>query len=102
MQIKPNAGIKFRGVAPELVLALQIADGVWQDLGQELIITSLVNGKHSHGSLHYIGHAADLRSRYFADKGVTAAAMLKARLSDEFDVVVEKTHIHLEFQPKEV
>lgn len=57
--------------------------------------------KHSFSSLHYNGCAVDVRTRYFTDDEKYALGdMLRQRLTDEFDVVVESTHIHVEYQPK--
>lgn len=98
-------GVDPRGIRSELVLALFVASGVYSRYGQELVVTSLNDSKHSYGSLHYSGAAADLRTHYFAEGVVEEVAKdLREALGDfdNFDVVVEKTHIHLEYQPKRV
>lgn len=96
-------GVNPFGIKPELSIALYIASEVWKKLGKELVVTSLNDGKHSKTSLHYYGCAADLRTHYFnEDEKLQAAAMLRSALGNnsDFDVVVESTHIHLEYQPK--
>jgi len=99
MILKEN--IKINGVKPELTLVLSIADKIWSNHNQELVVTELTGGKHGTASLHYVGLAADLRTRYFSDeeKEIVASELRKA-LGENYDVVVEKTHIHIEFQPK--
>lgn len=100
--MKLKSGVKVRGASNELLLGLYIASSVWSALGQRLVVTSMADGKHSRTSLHYSGNAADLRTRYFDDNGAEAAVWLKDSLSDEYDVVVESDHIHIEYQPKGV
>ena len=101
MKFKP--GTNPAGLRPELLIALMIADTVWSEKGKELVVTSLNDSKHSRGSLHFSGAAADLRTRYFSDEQKqSAASELKDRLgfNPDYDVVVESDHIHLEYQPK--
>lgn len=96
IQLKP--GVRITGIRPETVLAIQIAHSVWKELREPtpLTITSVVEGTHSQGSLHYVGAAVDLRKLW--TPGFTA--MLRDALGEEFDVVSEGNHIHVEFQPK--
>jgi len=93
-------GVTLFGVSAEILAALVVADSVWKRLGEELVVTSITDGKHKFGSLHYLGYAGDVRTRYFQDGGVEAADQLRDALTDEYDVVLESTHIHIEFQPK--
>jgi len=79
---------------------LFIASRIWRHLGQECVVTSARDGKHSWGSLHYYGYAVDLRTRYFEDKGAAAHEKLRDtlhKISSNYDVVLHKTHIHVEF-----
>jgi hypothetical protein len=123
-------GVKLEGIAAELVAGLITAAGVYQRYGlDECVVTSITDGKHRTGSLHYIGRAADLRTRSF-DMVVTfgrlgnpkpeptlveldafkhaVASTLRRSLPDDFDVIYEPTdstigrveHIHIEFDPK--
>jgi hypothetical protein len=80
---------------------MHIADGVCNDRFYELVITSVTDGKHSPNSLHYVGYAFDMRTRDLSQVDKKNLAVdLREALGQEFDVVVEKTHIHVEFQPK--
>ena len=101
--MKIKKGVTLAGIKPELMVGLFIADGVWKSLGQELVITSVTDSKHGKHSLHYTGFAGDLRTRYFDESEVPAvASALRDALgnSPDFDIVVEKTHIHIEWQPE--
>ncbi len=95
-------GVEAQGLQPEILLAIMEAREVYRDLDAELIITSLLDGKHMKGSFHYKGLAVDLRTRHLSktDRAL-AAARIRLALGPEYDVVLEKTHIHLEYDPKE-
>lgn len=85
---------------PELMHALMVADQLHQRYyGREAEFTWLLGGTHKVGSLHYVGLAADLRTWYMRNP-LQFSKDLGALLGDRYDVVLEKDHIHLEFQPK--
>ena len=94
-------GVRIFGLRPELTLALFICEQVYRDANTELVITSVIDGKHSVGSLHYTGSAVDLRIRDFpAGQAGSVRDQIAERLGNDFDAVLERDHIHLEFQPK--
>lgn len=99
MKLKP--GVKVTGVSPEIAVALQVAEGVYRELGHELVVTSLLDGKHSPRSLHYVGRAFDCRTREMPpDVQNRLVARLREALGAEFDVVLESDHAHVELDPK--
>lgn len=69
----------------------------------EVTITSATDGQHMLTSLHYSGSAIDFRTR---DLGLSReglgdlAGELSSALGPDFDVVLEDTHLHVEWQPK--
>lgn len=108
-------GVKMQGACPEIVIAMFVFDQIVEEMIREKLIkkqvtriTSIVEGKHSYTSLHYIGHAFDggLLDRGALGLGLAlppneiAVKRLKAALTDEFDVILEGNHFHIEFQPK--
>jgi hypothetical protein len=95
-------GVNADGLQPEILLAIIEAREIYRDLNAELIITSLLDGKHMPGSFHYKGLAVDLRTRHLTktDRALVAAR-LRVALGPEYDVVLEKTHMHVEYDPKE-
>jgi len=64
--------------------------------GEDLFVTSLRDGNHSPGSLHYDGLAFDIRYPHTA-----TVQQLKDELGPEWDIVPEANHIHCEYDPKE-
>ena len=85
-------------------------DKVWLALfGHESLLTSNMDSDHSDTSLHYQGMAWDIRTRknnalnkphYSMEELFLAKQMIEDILGKEYDVVIEKTHIHIEFDPK--
>lgn len=99
--MKIKEGVNLAGLRPEMNIVITVADHIYRTYKQELVITSAVDGKHGKASLHYIGLALDFRTRYFdrlvADKVRNEIA---TRLGAQYDVILEKDHLHVEFQPK--
>ena len=101
IKIKPNACILIRGVRPEIVFALVVAEKIYASIGVDLVITSVCDGKHSWGSLHFQGAAVDIRTNNVPEsKQQFVRDLISEALDEEFDVVLESDHIHVEFQPK--
>lgn len=99
MKIKDGAILSGLDIHVRPILI--IAERIWKSYGQELVITSGLDGAHSAGSLHYYGLAVDLRTHYFTAPEVEAIAKeLQTALGSNFDVFVHSTHIHAEYDPK--
>ncbi len=100
MQLK--VGVKLLGVLPQTVAAMWIVDKVYQSFGQDLIVTNCSEGKHKRASAHYTGRAFDARTRFFASQKekVKVKRACKKALGQGFDVILEKDHIHIEWDPK--
>lgn len=88
-------------LSTQIVLALITASAIYQANGQELVITSITDAVHKKESLHYDGKAADLRTNVFsAATAKLVTAQLASALGDNFDVVLESDHIHIEYDPE--
>lgn len=96
-----KAGVVL-SVCASLARKLSVIEGVVAHVcDQELTITSGGDGKHMVGSRHYTGEAIDIRSRDMSEvQKKRVVAMLVAVLGSDFDVVLEKDHIHIEFHPE--
>lgn len=75
--------------------ALNIIDKVYKRHGEEAIITSTYEGNHSASSLHYDNSAVDIRKH--KTKPVIVANELKKELGNDYDVISERTHLHVEY-----
>ncbi len=97
--IKP--GTRVSGLRPEILLAVVAAQAVLDEFGCDCVITAGVDGKHAPGSLHFVGAAVDLRTRDLSPEDLPKfAARMRECLGEDFDVVLEVDHLHIEFQPK--
>lgn len=100
--MKIKEGVKLTGMSAEILLALIIAQATAKlfDVYYRITITSVTDGKHGKGSLHYIGNAADIRSKDMDFESEHFVMLLREALGKNYDVINEKDHIHIEYQPK--
>jgi len=69
-------------------------------VNRDAIVTYTTNGRHSANSLHYSGNAVDLRTRDMTEEQRQQAVEdLRNELGDDYDVVDEGDHIHVEYDP---
>lgn len=93
-------GVKIRGVRVEMASVWPLIASVYMDFGYECVITSVCDSKHG-AIVHILGFATDFRTRHVEKKKLKyLVEALKRALSDEFDVVLEEDHIHIEFDPR--
>jgi len=99
--MKFKDGVDLNGIDSVMIHALCSIDNVYRYYGEELVVTSCMDGRHKKGSLHYKGKAVDTRTRYF---GELELQRIKYELIDvlgsNFDVVLESDHFHIEYDPK--
>ena len=96
LSLKP--GVLFEEIHERIVEALPTLERIYAHFGKTLVITSARDGKHKAGSLHYEGKAIDLRTRDFTPlRRQDVHFECQNQLGVDFDVVLEKDHIHCEF-----
>lgn len=98
-----DKGAKVNGLRPEALLGVMIVHTLFMEHGVDCVITEGTGGKHGEASLHYLGLAFDVRTWAFKGKKSMLNKVvkeLKTRLGDQYDVVLHKTHLHIEYQPK--
>lgn len=101
MKLKQN--VRVKGIRPELLIAIIIAQEKFEKAGYELIITSLNDSTHGKNSYHYKGLAVDLRLKHInteAEK-IAIVAAIKESLTSDWDVLYESPggsnqHCHIE------
>lgn len=97
-----KTGVDLRGLQPQMVLAYVLIRGVYGRHGYTCTITSGSDGKHGPNSLHYKGCALDIRTRdVLPDTLAVMVLEIKQALGAQFDVVLEKDHLHVEWDVKE-
>jgi hypothetical protein len=104
-----KAGVEFgRLIRGELVIwrpvmwaAHELVVEVFDSFGSGTMITSALDGTHSKGSLHYKGLATDYRIWNVPEaRRSELRSQVAETLGDDFDVVLESTHLHVEYDPK--
>ena len=99
MQIKPD--VRVHGISTEILLAAMVVESVLKTYPYSCMITSGIEGQHSNGSRHYIGNALDFRTNHIPQNLLSqVVSQIKAGLTQDYDVVLENDHLHIEFQPK--
>jgi len=72
---------------------------VYKKFNVECVMTEGSGGTHGKNSLHYVGNAIDLRTRDFKEGEVELMVkVLRDKLNEQYDVVIESDHVHVEFQ----
>lgn len=98
--IRLKHGVDLRGIQPEMLFALQVVHTVYEENNVVLVVTSALDGKHKPDSLHYSGYALDFRTRHMPLEVRTLIAVhIAVALGKQYDVVLEDTHLHVEFDP---
>ena len=94
-------GVSVAGLQAEILYALDRCVECWEGTNRDVTVTSGRGGKHSRQSKHYSGHAVDLRTRDLNESQISAVHKLLIAALPDFDVVRERDHIHLEYDPKD-
>jgi hypothetical protein len=97
--------LKFKAgvIIPKSAILAAAAHNARLQLGLkgDTFVTSANDSIHMRGSKHYTDEAVDLRIHGLdADEIKAWAAAIKKRLGRDYDIVIEKDHIHAEFDPK--
>ena len=89
-------GVDISRLERDMRRALNIIDAINKESeGGEAVITSTYEGDHSSSSLHYANLAIDIR---LGMNKIQTVKMLRRGLGRKFDVVLEKDHIHIEYE----
>jgi len=102
MHLTLKPGVKLFGIRPEMVLASIIVASIFAEFDNaQCVITSATDSKHGNYSHHYKGFALDFRTRHIKQGWLERLReRIQVALGDEFQVVLEATHLHVEFDPK--
>ena len=103
MRIK--SGVRFASPEMAMMMATLVVQQVYVELDSRgtcrLVVTGAVEG-HKHPSKHIYGGGLDFRTRDLSgvNKG-EFARLCRYRLGDGFDVVLEESHLHVEYDYKD-
>jgi len=94
-------GARMLGLHPEILAVVPVAHEILRQWEADLTITTGTDGTHMPNSLHYAGYAVDLRTRHLTSEQKEAfRRQLSEALGRHYDVVLHKTHLHVEFDSK--
>lgn len=93
-----KAGVDISRLNREIRRALPKIENVLMRHRFEFVITSTYEGTHGTGSLHYANNAIDCRGPKV--RGGDCENQLRVILGKDYDVVSERDHIHVEYDPK--
>ena len=98
--IRKGVEVKIK-ISDKIKAAFAIADDISKEkLSKEIVITSVLDGKHGKNSLHYSGNAFDIRTWIYTTKElIYFVEDLTRELGKDYDVVLESDHIHIEYDP---
>lgn len=93
-------GVCLLGLNPIMAIAITVLNDVYRFYGCNCTITSGTDGKHMAHSLHYKGFSLDIRTAGIAQATMDEIiAKSKENLGPAFQVVLERDHLHVEFDP---
>lgn len=100
--------VKIKNLQPQILLAITLADQVFDGFGYPTWITSVNDSTHSTYSLHPKGYAVDLRSKHITGqttRGIIFDALFKILDPLGYDILFEfigqdNEHYHIEYDPK--
>jgi len=100
--MKFKSGVQLSlGIQPVTFDAIHQVAKIYERHGQELVVTSVLDGAHQRGSRHFLGLAFDARTRFFVPaEQLEVSEACKESLGPEYDVVLESNHLHIEYDPK--
>lgn len=98
-----KSGVDLRGLKPQMAIAYTILYGIFhRHVSLPCVITSASDGTHGPNSLHYNGLALDIRTRHVMETMLPLIHRdAKNELGEQFDVVLEADHLHVEYDVKE-
>lgn len=105
MKLK-NEFVNLNGLTIEMMQIFGYIEDICKEIEgvrYEVTITSGTDGTHMKGSKHYSGNAIDIRSRDMMNKTKVARELdrqIKLKYAFKYDVIEEKDHIHIEYDPK--
>lgn len=98
--MKIKKGVELDGISTNITKIFHIIEFFLKSHGQELVITSGLEGEHKKDSKHYTGEAIDVRTWDLVNKQ-DCCTRIREALGDEYDVVLESSHIHIEYDPND-
>jgi hypothetical protein len=107
LYLKGSVHVNGAHFYPEMVRILNVARATAPLLEDGVVWVTCANDSgHMVGSLHYKNRAFDIRIKNIVGDEQTGKELwverMKLALGDDYDVILERDHIHAEYDPKEL
>ena len=104
LKLKASVHINGRHLDPEIIAIINAARKHAPDLSDDTVwVTSANDSRHMENSKHYTNEAFDIRTMNVLG-GMPViqqwAANIRRELGTDYDIVVERDHLHCELDPK--
>ncbi len=106
LYLKNNVHINGAHMYSEMVRIVEVARETAPMLEDGIVwIISADDSEHMEGSLHFENRAYDIRTKNIIGDVKKEARLwaerMQVALGDDYDVLLESDHLHVEFQPEE-
>ena len=99
--VKFKTGVVLHLLRQPIVDLLNFLAKIAKEIQTNIIITSMNDGKHREGSFHYINLAVDIRIWNLPSfRTAENLTNLIRGLHENYDVILEKNHIHVEWDDR--
>jgi hypothetical protein len=98
-RLKFKSGVRLYGLHPEALHGIDLCLAVFHTRGLSMTLTSCRDGRHSDHSHHYKGLAWDIRIWDIENEVAEVCNQLRSVLGDDYQVIPEVDHIHVEYDP---
>lgn len=101
MKILVKDGVIIKEINWQFIYLLDTVKQTWEHHEERYpVLTSANDGKHMISSLHYKNLAWDWRIRHLTPEETKYwVQRLKQVITSDFQVILEKDHVHTEFDP---
>ena len=98
-RLRFKGNTKLYGLQPESLHGIDTCLGVFHSRGLPMTITSARGDQHGPHSHHFKGLAWDIRIWDIAGEEQLVCEELQDALGDQYQVILETDHIHVEYDP---
>lgn len=100
--IRLKSNVRLSDFSSQALLAVMVSWSIYAQSGaEEFVLTSVNDSVHGKNSLHGSGDAFDCRIWVLEeDVRQTVADEIGRSLGEDFDVILESDHIHIEYDPE--
>lgn len=92
-------GVSLSGLQPEALWGIDQCLDVFHENNLPMTLTSCRDGKHGKHSHHHKGLAWDIRIWDIVAVTDEYCTALREKLGSDYQVIIEKDHIHVEYDP---